>query len=201
MQPHDIVASPEAAVEDAVQLSDNAEVEMDAGTVEVEPTCTQEGTKTYTCKNDKTHSKSEPIEALGHDWGKASYTWSKDLKTCTATRVCARDGSHRETEKAEVTSEVTTKPTKTEPGVRTYTATFGASWAKTQTRVEEIPATGVPADTKKPRESRVTKTAGSGSPLARTGDEGMGPAVALALMGIGALLAGVLLRRTRCWSK
>ena len=157
------------------------------------------------------------VAALGHQWGDVSYAWSTDLGACTATRVCARDGSHVETAEAELASEVTKQPTEKDPGERTYTATFGVDWAETQTRVEKIPATGAsgdPAETKKQSEPSGNGSSGNGSTgtsglarkvngsastggLVRTGDEGAGPAGMLALLGFGALLAGVLLRRVR----
>jgi uncharacterized protein YjdB len=44
-----------------------------------------------------------------------------------------------------VTSKITKKLTATKAGVRTYTATFPVSWAKSQTRTKAIPATGMPS--------------------------------------------------------
>lgn len=33
-----------------------------------------------------------------HTWGKVSYVWSDDYKTCTATRICEKEPTHIETE-------------------------------------------------------------------------------------------------------
>lgn len=83
------------------------------------------------------------ISAINHDWNDAVYTWSDDGSTCTATRTCKNDSAHTETSKATVTGAQTKAPTCTEKGETTYTATFEADWAVTQTKViVDIPATG-----------------------------------------------------------
>ena len=83
------------------------------------------------------------ISAIGHDWNDAVYTWSDDGSTCTATRTCKNDSAHTETSKATVTGAQTKAPTCTEKGETTYTATFEADWAMTQTKVlADISATG-----------------------------------------------------------
>ncbi|MBO7673811.1 MAG: hypothetical protein J6S63_02225 [Atopobiaceae bacterium] len=111
-------------------------------------TCTAKGTKTYTATFSNpafgAQSKTESLAALGHKWGTVKYTWSKDLKKCTAQRVCSNDNTHTKVATAKVTSKVTTKPTATKAGVRTYTATFSASWAKTKTKTSSIDPTGTP---------------------------------------------------------
>ena len=40
--------------------------DWDEGTVTTEPTCSKTGVKTFTCKRDGTHTKTETISALGH---------------------------------------------------------------------------------------------------------------------------------------
>ena len=83
------------------------------------------------------------LNAIGHDWNDAVYTWSDDGSTCTATRTCKNDSAHTETSKATVTGAQTKAPTCTEKGETTYTATFEADWAMTQTKVlADISATG-----------------------------------------------------------
>lgn len=83
------------------------------------------------------------ISAINHDWNDAVYTWSDDGSTCTATRTCKHDSAHTETSKATVTGAQTKAPTCTEKGETTYTATFEADWAVTQTKVlADISATG-----------------------------------------------------------
>lgn len=79
----------------------------------------------------------------GHDWNDTTYAWSDDGTSCTATRTCKNDPSHTETATGTITSKQTKAPTCTEKGETTYTATFEADWAMTQTRVlADIPATG-----------------------------------------------------------
>ena len=82
--------------------------------------------------------------ALGHSWGATTYTWSADGKTCTAKRVCGRNGcGTTETATATITSKVKTPATCTEKGTTIYTAAFGVSWATTQTKdIQDIAATG-----------------------------------------------------------
>ena len=83
------------------------------------------------------------ISAINHDWNDAVYTWSDDESTCTVTRTCKHDSAHTETSKATVTGAQTKAPTCTEKGETTYTATFEADWAVTQTKVlADISATG-----------------------------------------------------------
>ncbi len=43
--------------------------DYDNGTVTKEPSCTENGERTYTCRNDHTHFYTEPIPALGHKAG------------------------------------------------------------------------------------------------------------------------------------
>ena len=119
------------------------------------PTCTVVGNEAYwTCGNCGKYfsdgngnteiiKDSWIISAINHDWNDAVYTWSDDGSTCTATRTCKNDSTHTETSKATVTGAQTKAPTCTENGETTYTATFEADWAMTQTKVlADIPATG-----------------------------------------------------------
>ena len=74
-----------------------------------------------------------------HSWGEVDYKWADDNSTVTATRVCKHDGAHVESETAKATSEVTTEPTETAEGVRTYTATFDNPDFAKQTKTEPVP--------------------------------------------------------------
>ncbi|MCC8131036.1 MAG: hypothetical protein LIO72_04725, partial [Ruminococcus sp.] len=77
-----------------------------------------------------------------HDWS-VEYTWSTDGKSCTATHVCGRDSTHNESETVTTSGTETVAPTCTEKGTTTYTATFDADWAQTQTLdVQDIDALG-----------------------------------------------------------
>ena len=108
------------------------------------PTCTATGIRTFTADftkswaTDQTKDVTEP--KLGHDWLNPTYAWS-GYTTCTATRLCSRDSSHKQTSTStgtSITNAVTTQPTCTATGVRTYTAKFGDSWAAQQTKTETI---------------------------------------------------------------
>ena len=103
-----------------------------------EATCTEKGTKTYTCTRCS-HSYTESIAANGHKWEAATCTKAKTCKvckategralghkweaaTCTKAKTCSRcnkiDGKalgHN------YTSKVTTEATCTKTGVRTFT--------------------------------------------------------------------------------
>ena len=51
-----------------------AEHDWGEGTVTTQPTCTEEGVKTYTCRRNSEHTKTETIDALGHNWGEGAVT-------------------------------------------------------------------------------------------------------------------------------
>jgi len=79
----------------------------------------------------------------GHSWGAVSYTWSEDNGSVTARRVCARDGSHVQTETVTPAKAVAQAATCTAKGKTKYTAKFTNSAFAAQTRtVEDIPAKG-----------------------------------------------------------
>ena len=87
---------------------------------EIPATCEEDGTKAYytcsTCDGVFKDGNGNPFEseservipATGHAWGEATYEWSEDNSTCTATRVCANNPEHPETEtvKAIVTDNI-----------------------------------------------------------------------------------------------
>ena len=110
---------------------DQAAHKWNKGVVTKQPTCTEDGVKTYTCSVCG-QTKTEVIEAQGHDYAEV---WSKDQTNhwheCT---VC-----HAKTDIAGHAwgSGVVTKPaTCTEDGEKTYTCECGA------TRTEAIAANG-----------------------------------------------------------
>ena len=115
----------------------------------VAATCTTNGTKAYwECTNcgklfsdskGKTAiSKPTAIPKLGHQWKDVTYTWSKDNKTVTATRVCKNDSSHKQTETVKTTAQ-TTAATYMAEGKTVYTATFKNTAFKKQTKTVTIP--------------------------------------------------------------
>ncbi len=122
--------------------SGDHEHSWDEGTITTQPTCTEDGVKTFTC-TECGETKTEVIEALGHDWSAPTYSWSDDNSRVTAIRTCKHDTSHMETETADTTSEVTKAPTCETKGETTYTAEFeNTAFEKQISVVEDIPATG-----------------------------------------------------------
>ena len=120
------------------------------------PTCTTAGERTYKAefKNAAfaTQTQTEAVAKKGHKYAAPTYSWSADKSTCTASRICQKDKTHVETEKATVTSAVTTQPAYEKTGVRTYTAAFKNAAFSTQTQTETI------AKRVKPQENIQTKT-------------------------------------------
>ena len=148
-----------ATAQDGSGVSASCELTVTHGnmvhTPKKDATCTEYGNEEYwICENcgkyfgdangdTEIEKDSWIISAIGHDWNDAVYTWSDDGSTCTATRTCKNDSAHTETSKATVTGAQTKAPTCTEKGETTYTATFEADWAMTQTKVlADISATG-----------------------------------------------------------
>ena len=124
-----------AAKQDDIWPADSATV--------TNPTCTDAGYTTYTGLYTQVIQTVEGDPAAGHLWGEVSYEWV-GVTSCTATAACTRDDEHVFEANATITSEVTTEPSYTAPGVRTYTATFAAQAGdpvlETQTKTEPIPA-------------------------------------------------------------
>ena len=62
------------------------------------PTCTEAGVKTFTCSQCH-NTKTEPISALGHDWGEWEVkTPATEEMDGSKTRTCQRDSNHTETQ-------------------------------------------------------------------------------------------------------
>ena len=105
-------------------------------------TCTESETTNYTANFTKpgftaTYKYAETGSALGHDWGAPTCTWSADNSTCTATRVCTRDASHKESETVEASAATTA--TCVEAGTTTYTATFvNEAFNESEERIKEV---------------------------------------------------------------
>ena len=114
----------------------------DEFTVDVQPTCTEVGSKSYHCSRCDAKDSVTEVRELGHSYGEATYVWEDDKSECVATRVCATDKSHVETESVEVTPSITKDPTCTEDGVREFKATFENEAFETQVVTEAISATG-----------------------------------------------------------
>lgn len=114
----------------------------DAGTVTEEPTCTENGVRTFTC-TECGETKTEEIAALGHDWDGGTVTTEptcteKGVKTFTCTRC-----NGFKTEEIEASGHswdegtVTEEPTCTEKGVKTFTCANCD-----ETAAEAVPALG-----------------------------------------------------------
>jgi hypothetical protein len=129
-------------------VNDESHIEAEAvktvSTVTKPATCEAKGETTYTATFTntafETQTKTVETPATGHDWGMPTYEWSADNSTVTATRVCANDESHIETETVSAIGNVTKPATYTEAGVKTWTsATFENAAFEVQTKMEEIP--------------------------------------------------------------
>ena len=76
----------------------------------------------------------------GHSWDAPKYSWSTDGRKATASRVCSKYSSHKETEKATVFSKITMKATYTAKGQTTYTAFFkNSAFAKQTITKTDVP--------------------------------------------------------------
>lgn len=102
-------------------------------TSEMKPTCTEKGSKTYTCKNDLSHTYTENVDALGHTWSK----WVENKETGKHERTCSVCKKIESAEHIWNSGMVTRPATCGEDGVKTYTCK-GCGAVKT----EVIPATG-----------------------------------------------------------
>ena len=119
--------------------------DWDEGEVTTAATCTEKGVKTFHCKREGcTETKTEEIDIdpNAHQWGEATYTWSEDNKSCTAERVCALNGEHKETETVEAAETVTKPATCTEEGTKdlkaSFTNTAFAEQTKTGVAIEKL---------------------------------------------------------------
>lgn len=115
----------------------------DDGVVTKTPTCTEAGVKTFTCQNDKNHTRTEVIPATGHD------LHEEVIKPATCTekgqvRVFCTKCDFEEIKETESFGHdmdegvVTTQPTCTTDGVKTFTCKHGCGYTTT----EVIKATG-----------------------------------------------------------
>ncbi len=72
-------------------------------------------------------------DEAAHQYGKVTYDWSENHKTCTATRKCSTCG-HKETAKATIKTDIKPGTCRIESS-ETYTATFTETWAETQEKI------------------------------------------------------------------
>ena len=117
----------------------------------VKATCTTAGSKAYwecnTCYKKFSDEActveiddAVPESALGHQWEKTTYTWSKDYKQVTAERHCSRNAAHTQKETVGTDVEVTAEATYDAPGSAIYTTRpFANADFVQQTKTVEIP--------------------------------------------------------------
>ena len=95
-----------------------------------------QATVSYTYDSDTISMWGEEVLKLGekhtHSWKPVSYTWSGTYGACSATRKC--DCGESETVFAVVQQTVKQEGSCKDVGINTYTATFSADWASTQTK-------------------------------------------------------------------
>ena len=108
-------------------------------------TCTDCGAN-FSDADGKNAIDSIKVNALGHDYGTPTYTWSADYSTCTAKVVCVREGcaegaeGHAITETAASSSRISAEPTEYEMGVTSYVVSFDSKLFTDQAKhVENIP--------------------------------------------------------------
>ena len=137
-------------------------------TVDQEPTCTTDGSKSIHCKNCDAVKDSTAIPATGHAYGEPVWSWT-GLESATATFTCANDETHVEVKTAEITNEVTTDPTCTEKGERTYTATvLFDDKTYTDAKTEEIAANGHDTEIVGAKEATCTEDGYTGDEVCKT---------------------------------
>ena len=109
----------------------------------IAPACESAGTLEYRADfanpGFAPQTRTDGIPPLGHSWGEPTYAWAEDNSAVTATRICAYDAAHVETETVNTLSEVAVPATEEAVGWQVYTATFANPAFETQTRQVEIP--------------------------------------------------------------
>ena len=128
-----------------------ADVESEVTT---DPTCEQEGVRTYTAtvtflNKDYNEQWTKSIDALDHDWSEPEWDWDFEddgytLTSVTATFTCLRDIDSDNSQEVDGESEYEDDPaTCTETGVRTYTARVYFNGEYYDDTIEvELPAIG-----------------------------------------------------------
>ena len=109
----------------------------------VSPGCESAGTLEYRAEfanpGFSPQARAVEIPPLGHSWGAPTYTWAEDYSAVTASRICANNPAHVETETVSTRSEVVIPATEEAVGQRLYTATFANPAFAAQTRPAVIP--------------------------------------------------------------
>jgi len=123
----------------------------DGGVITTEPACEATGVKTFTCGCTKT--KTETVDALGHNYTAPTFAWAEDY-TCQATWGC-ENCDETWSDACVVTAEVTKAATCYETGEEKYTAAitvdetnYTESKTKVLTTVAHTPAAAVQENVK-----------------------------------------------------
>ena len=110
-------------------------------TITKEPTCAEEGTKTYSCSECNGVIRTEDIEKVSHIYGEPKFTWT-DYTSSTAKFEC-NNCEDSKIEVAQITYEIVKEMTCEEDGEIKYTATVvfeGNTY--TDIKTEVVPAKG-----------------------------------------------------------
>ena len=93
-------------------------------------------TATFTNEKFETQVKENVVtkDALNHNYGAPTYTWSEDNSMVTATMVCTHNASHTITETTITSSVVTQQATHELDELSTFTATFENNLFEDQTK-------------------------------------------------------------------
>lgn len=117
----DSLAQAEITLNDTIiaPLSHNWEI-----SVLTIPSCDTDGLITFVCKNDSTHTHTETIDALGHDYDQDNAVWSWDgYDKASVTLTCLRDNRHTVTiEVTNIVSETIIQQSCTANGIKTHKA-------------------------------------------------------------------------------
>lgn len=112
-------------------------------TEKVDEDCSTDGTLGHKdCSDCLGHFDADGVrlESLvipaSHSYGAATYVWSADARTCTATRVCSRNGAHVETETVNAVASITQQRSCTDAEITTYVATFTNAAFEGQTKAD-----------------------------------------------------------------
>ena len=95
--------------------------------VTTDPTCTEIGKTVYTASYEgHTENKTEPLDAIGHDWKFSKFVWTETpgAFSAKALYVCANDSEHTIEFDVVVVVKEEPLPTCEGKGLRTYTASF-----------------------------------------------------------------------------
>ena len=109
-------------------------------TIDIEPTCTNVGSKVKRCVECGTTIETSIVDSLGHNYGNATYSWT-GYTSCVGKRICSRCNDI-ETINATITSKITSNATCTENGTETFFANFDDTNYTTITKTKSLDALG-----------------------------------------------------------